>query len=130
MSSTDRQIKFTLRLDDVIAPVHVGLKALMLLVGDILGRTPTVAEVPEGVPGIFFRFDPAPGLRPSRVELTSYVQERILQWATSDAVELIKPLIVGSRALCALYDRGPTWSLTGKEWSAMRESWERAAEKM
>src|SRR5947209_9425704 len=114
----------------MIAPVHTGLKALMLLVGDVLGQAPSTAEVPEGVPGIFFRFDPAPGLKPSRDELTSYVQERILQWATSDAVELIKPLIVGSRALCALYDRGPTSSLTGKEWSSMRDSGERAAEQM
>ena len=130
MPSESGQIRFTVSLDDLIAPVHVGLKVLMLLVGDVLGQAPSTAEVPEGVPGIFFRFDPAPGLRPSRVELTSYVQERILQWATSDAVELIKPLIVGSRALCALYDRGPTSSLTGDEWNVMRESWERAAEKM
>ena len=130
MPSESGQIRFTVSLDDLIAPVHVGLKVLMLLVGDVLGQAPSTAEVPEGVPGIFFRFDPAPGLRPSRVELTSYVQERILQWATSDAVELIKPLIVGSRALCALYDRGPTWNLTGDEWNVMREGWERAAEKM
>src|SRR5438093_13030242 len=106
MSSQDGQIKLTLRLDDVIAPVHVGLKALFLLVGDIIGRAPSAAEVPEGVPQIFFRFDPAPGLTPSRYELTSYVQERILQWAMSDAVELIQPVIVTTRAVCALYGHG------------------------
>lgn len=130
MPSEGGQIRFTVRLDDLIAPVHVGLKALILLVGDVIGQAPSTAEVPEGVPGTFFRFDPSPGLKPSRVELTSYVQERILHWATSDAVELIKPLIVGSRAVCALFDRGPTSSLTGNEWNAKREGWERAAEKM
>ncbi len=130
MSPKDGEVKFTLRLDDVIAPVHVGLKALMLLVGDILGRTPSAAEVPEGVPRIFFRFDPAPGLKPSRDELTSYVEQRILQWAMSDAVELIKPLIVRSRAVCAVYDRGASFSLTGDQWNAMQESWNRTAEKM
>src|SRR3989454_10830235 len=130
MPSESGQIRFTVSLGDLLAPVHGGLKDLMLLVGDGLGQAPSTAEGPEAVPGIFFRFDPAPGLRPSRVELTSYVQQRILQWATSDAVQLIKPLIVGSRALCALYDRGPTWNLTGDEWNVMREGWERAAEKM
>ncbi len=130
MSSGEKQIKFTIRLDDVIAPVHVGLKALFILVGDILGQAPSAAEVPEEVPRIFFRFDPAPGLKLSREELTSYAEQRVLQWAMSDAIELIKPLIVSSRAVCALYDRGPSASLTGEQWNAMQENWNRTAEKM
>lgn len=130
MSPEERQMRFTVRLDDVIAPVHGGLKALFLLVGDILGRAPSTAEVPEGVPRIFFRFDPAPYLKPSRDELTTYVEQRILQWAMSDAVELVKPLIVRSGAVCALYDRGATGSVTGDQWNEMVKSRERRDERM
>jgi hypothetical protein len=130
MSSEDREVRFFVRLDDVIAPAHVGLKALILLVGDVLGRAPLVAEIPEDVPQVFFRSDPAPGLRPSRAELSSYVEQRTLQWAMSDSVELVKPLIVRSRAVCALYDRGQSSRITGDEWNAMQEIWKRIDEQM
>src|SRR5207249_6230503 len=130
MPTEDRQLKLQVRLDAVIAPVHVGLKALMLVVGDVLSREPSAAEIPEDVPRVFFRFDPAPDLRPSRAELTNHVEQRLLHWATSDAVELVKPLIVNSRAVCALYDRGPSSTMTGDQWNAMQEIWKQASEKM
>ncbi len=130
MSSEEQPVNIHLGLDDVIAPVHVGIKRLILLVGDILEDAPANAAVALRVPRVFFAFDPAPGYAPSRGQLTSYVEERVLHWAMSDAVEFVKPLLVSARGVCRLYDRGASFHMTADEWNTMNQSWRRQDEIM
>ncbi len=126
---SDPEVRVTIRLDDVIAPVHVGLKRSLELVDELLYRSPPAPKTPEA-PRVFFSFDPAPGFKPSADELRSYVDQRILHWAISDSVELLNPLIVNVRAVCTMYDRGPSSSMTGDEWNAMQEEMKREGERM
>jgi hypothetical protein len=130
MVSDQTAVKFVLRLDDIIAPVHVGLKALMLLLGDVLPRPPQMTNASPELPKAFFGFDPAPGLKPSRRELNGFIERRIMQWALSDAVESVKPLLVRARAVCAFFDHGPGFSCSGDEWNAMMEGQRKLDEKM
>jgi len=130
MSDEIPTFSLLVRLDDVVAPVHIGLKRLILLVEDLVRRPPSAGANGYSVPKIFFHFDPAPGLKPSREELAEYTEERILQWGVSDAVELLKPLLVHARAVCRLYDRGPASVITGDEWNAMVNDWKKSDEQM
>ncbi len=130
MSNETPNVHLVVRLDDVVVAVHVGLKRLILLVEDVLQRPPQAGGDGKVVPKLFFRFDPAPTLKPSTEDLANFTEERILQWAVSDAVELLKPLLVSTRAVCRLYDRGPRSVMTGDERNKMVSSWKRLDERM
>jgi len=118
MSADVKSVKLIFRLDELIAQVHLGLKALILLVADILSRPPAGSETPGRISGVFFEFDPAPTAWLDRSDLSSFVEQRILQWAMTDAIELVKPLLVGARAACSFFELGGNPAMTSEEWNA------------
>ena len=112
-------VNVVLRLDDLILPVRVSLKRLIWSVSHVLSSPPHEPSEDGRIPGTFFHLDPLGSLKFDSKTLEHFWRQRVLHWATSDAIEQVKFLLVRARAACAFFDRGPTLELSVDEWNRL-----------